>query len=121
MENAPGIDPSLFFDDDGRAWYVGNRTPLRSQYERHREIWLQELDLQSMSLVGEVHVLWDGALKGAAHAEAPHIYKLEGMYYLMIAEGGTWHDHSVTIARSPKITGPYEGNPRNPIMTHRHL
>ena len=121
LENAPGIDPSLFFDDDGRAWYVGNRTPLRSQYERHREIWLQELDLQSMRLVGDVYVLWDGALKGAAHAEAPHIYKLEGMYYLMIAEGGTWHDHAVTIARSTKLTGSFEGNQRNPIMTHRHL
>lgn len=121
LENAPGIDPSLFFDDDGRAWYVGNRIPLQSGYEKHREIWLQQLDLQSMRLVGDVHVLWDGALKGAAHAEAPHIYKVEGMYYLMIAEGGTWHDHAVTIARSTNITGPYEGNPRNPIMTHRHL
>ena len=57
LENAPGIDPSPFFDDDGRAWYVGNRTPLRSQYEGHREIWLQELDLQSMRLVGDVYVL----------------------------------------------------------------
>jgi xylan 1,4-beta-xylosidase len=121
LENAPGIDPSLFFDDDSRAWFVGNRTPLRSQYEGHREIWLQELDLQSMRLVGDVHVLWDGALKGAVHAEAPHIYKQEGMYYLMIAEGGTSHNHAVTIARSAKITGPYEGNRRNPIMTHRHL
>ena len=121
LENAPGIDPSLFFDDDGRAWYVGNRIPSQSQFEGHREIWLQELDLQSMCLVGDVHVLWDGALKGGVHAEAPHVYKKDGMYYLMIAEGGTSHDHAVTIARSAKITGLYEGNRRNPIMTHRHL
>ena len=121
LENAPGIDPSLFFDDNGRAWYVGNRIPLQTQFEGHREIWLQELDLQSMCLVGDTYALWDGALKGGVHAEAPHIYKVAGMYYLMIAEGGTSHDHAVTIAHSANIMGPYEGNRRNPIMTHRHL
>jgi alpha-N-arabinofuranosidase len=74
-----------------------------------------------MRLVGETHVLWDGALKRAVHAEAPHIYKIDGRYYLMIAEGGTAHNHAVTIARSDKVTGPYEPNARNPILTHRHL
>jgi alpha-N-arabinofuranosidase len=121
LDSAPGIDPSLFFDDDGRAWYTGNRVPAQSQYEGHREIWLQELDLQSMCLVGEPYALWDGALQGAVHAEAPHIYKVEGRYYLLIAEGGTEHRHAVTIARSASLTGPYEPNPSNPILTHRHL
>ncbi len=121
LEGAPGIDPSLFFDDDGRAWYTGNREPDQSQYAAHREIWLQELDLQSMQLVGETYALWDGALKRAAYAEAPHIYKVDSLYYLMIAEGGTEHRHAVTIARSNSITGPYESNCSNPILTHRHL
>ncbi len=121
LDSAPGIDPSLFFDEDGSAWYVGNRMAAQSQYEGHTEIWLQELDLQSMCLVGDVHVLWDGAVKGAVWAEAPHIYKVDGRYYLMIAEGGTSHHHAVTIARSEAITGPYEGNRGNPILTHRHL
>jgi alpha-N-arabinofuranosidase len=121
LESAPGIDPSLFFDDDGRAWYVGNRMATHSQYEGHTEIWLRELDLTTMCLVGEPYVLWDGALKGAIWAEAPHIYKIQGRYYLMIAEGGTAHNHAVTIARSESVTGPYEANPRNPILTHRHL
>lgn len=121
LDPAPGIDPSLFFDDDGRAWYVGNRIPADRHYEEHREIWLQELDVQSMRLVGEVYALWDGALKGAFHAEAPHIYKVDGRYYLMIAEGGTAHHHAVTIARSDAITGPYQSNRANPILTHRHL
>jgi xylan 1,4-beta-xylosidase len=121
LEEAPGIDPSLFFDDDGRAWYVGNRMAAHSQYEGHTEIWLRELDLPSMHLVGETYVLWDGALKKAIWAESPHIYKIQGHYYLMIAEGGTAHDHAVTIARSESITGPYEPNRRNPILTHRHL
>jgi xylan 1,4-beta-xylosidase len=121
LENAPGIDPSLFFDDDGRVWYVGNRVPAHSQYRGHREIWLQELDLENMCLIGEPRVLWDGAAKGAGWAEAPHIYKIRDSYYLMIAEGGTGHHHAVTIARSTEVTGPYEANPGNPILTHRHL
>jgi len=121
LENAPGIDPSLFFDDDGRAWYVGNRAAAHSQYGGHREIWLQELDLEGMRLLKKPRVLWDGALKGAPWAEAPHIYKIQGSYYLMIAEGGTGHHHAVTIARSHRVTGPYEANPGNPILTHRHL
>jgi xylan 1,4-beta-xylosidase len=121
LESAPGFDPSLFFDDDGRAWYVGNRMAVRSQYEGHTEIWLQELDVKSMRLIGEPQVLWDGALKGAIWAEAPHLYKVQGRYYLMIAEGGTAHHHAVTIARSEAIAGPYQANPGNPILTHRHL
>jgi alpha-N-arabinofuranosidase len=127
LPDAPGIDPSLFFDDDGRAWYVGNRPAFEGHYEGHCEIWLQELDLGGaegqgeMRLVGPRHTLWDGAVKGAVYAEAPHLYKVNGTYYLMIAEGGTAHDHAVTIARSARVTGPYEGNPRNPILTHRHL
>jgi xylan 1,4-beta-xylosidase len=122
LSDAPGIDPSLLFDDDGRVWYTGNRVPPQGpSYPHHREIWLQELDLETMHLRGPKHALWDGALKGNRHAEAPHLYKIEGMYYLMIAEGGTGHHHAVTIARSENISGPYEGNPRNPILTHRHL
>lgn len=121
LDEAPGIDPSLFFDDDGRAWYVGNRMAEKSQYEGHTEIWLRELDIKTMHLCGETYVLWDGALKKAIWAESPHIYKVDGRYYLMIAEGGTAHDHAVTIARSASATGPYEPNPRNPILTHRHL
>lgn len=121
LTDATGIDPSLFFDDDGRVWYVGNRGAEPSLYEGHTEIWLCELDIQNMRLIGEVTVLWDGALKNAIWAEAPHLYKIDGRYYLMIAEGGTAHDHAVTIARSDSVTGPYMGNPRNPILTHRHL
>ena len=121
LESAQGIDPSLFFDEDGRVWYTGTRLKANGDYESHTEIWLQELDLQSMCLVGEVYVLWDGAVKGAVWAEAPHIYKVEDRYYLLIAEGGTAHHHAVTVARSNSIIGPYEANRGNPILTHRHL
>jgi xylan 1,4-beta-xylosidase len=121
LEDAPGIDPSLFFDEDGRVWYTGTRQKANGVYEGQTEIWLRELDLQSMCLIGEESVLWEGAVKGAVWAEAPHLYKVEGRYYLLIAEGGTAHHHAVTVARSDSITGPYEGNRGNPILTHRHL
>lgn len=121
LEDAPGIDPSLFFDDDGRAWYVGNNHDFEGYYHGHCVIWLQELDLSTLQLTGEKTILWDGALRNAIFAEGPHIYKIDGSYYLMIAEGGTGHNHAVTIARGDNIRGPYEVDPRNPILTHRHL
>ena len=121
LEDAEGIDPSLFFDDDGKVYYTGTRTSKNPEYMGDHEIWLREIDLNKMKLVGEAHVLWKGALKNASFVEGPHLYKVNGFYYLLISEGGTQHYHSVTIARSKDILGPYDGNPGNPILTHRHL
>lgn len=122
LEDAPGIDSSLFFDEDGKVYYTGNRQPPEGQqYPKHMEIWLQELDLEKKQLMGPKHSLWDGALKQIHAQEAPHLYKINGWYYLIIAEGGTGFTHSVTIARSKEITGPYEVCKTNPILTHRHL
>ncbi|SEN53206.1 alpha-N-arabinofuranosidase [Amphibacillus marinus] len=122
LPDAPGIDPSLFFDDDGRVYYTGNRMPPNGpDYHKHNEIWLQELDIQAGKLIGEKYSLWDGALKNAHAQESPHLYKRGEYYYLMIAEGGTGFTHAVTIARSPSVKGPYEAAKINPILTHRHL
>lgn len=122
LEDAPGIDPSLFFDDDGKVYYTGNRVPPEGQdYPKHMDIWLQEIDLGSGKLVGPKHSIWQGALKVGHAQEGPHIYKIGGWYYVLIAEGGTGHTHAVTIARSRNVLGPYEGNKANPILTHRHL
>jgi alpha-N-arabinofuranosidase len=120
IEGAPGIDPSLFFDDDGRVWYTGNRVPPDPEFEGQAEIWLQELDLERMALVGERHYLWRGCC-GGVWAEGPHIYKRDGFYYLLISEGGTSYDHALSIAISERITGPYQSNPRNPVLSHRQL
>lgn len=123
LENAPGIDPSLFFDEDGKVWYTGNRVPDGGErYFKQREIWLQEFDITTMKLVGPVTLLLDeGAVRQARNIEAPHIYKVNGFYYLIIAEGGTDFNHAVTVFRSKNITGPYETAPKNPIITSRHL
>ena len=117
---APGIDPDLFFDDDGKVWYVGNQMPENPNFNGEGEIWLQELDLNEFKLVGEKHLLWRGAC-GGVWAEGPHMYKKDGRYYLLIAEGGTSFNHAVMVALSDNIEGPYISNPRNPIITSRHL
>ncbi len=117
VKNAEGIDPSLFWDDDGRAFYTGT-----SGYNGKKSmIWISEINLKEFKLVGEKNSIWGGALENCASPEAPHLYKKDGWYYLMIAEGGTEFYHAVTIARSKSIWGPYEGYPGNPVLTHRHL
>lgn len=121
-EEAPGIDPSLFFDSDGTCYYVGTRpNPDGVRYNGDWEIWAQKLDLAAMKLTGDSHMLWKGAMNGAIWPEGPHLYRKDGYYYLLIAEGGTSVHHSVMAARSRSVFGPYEGNPANPILTHRHL
>ncbi|MDT0165626.1 glycoside hydrolase family 43 protein [Actinotalea sp. AC32] len=116
-----GIDPALFFDDDGRAWATGTRESRSPQWDEQAEIWVREMDRTTLRLVGPEHVVWRGALLGAAWAEAPRLLKVEGWYHLLAAEGGTEHHHAVSVARSTRVTGPYAGNRANPVLTHRHL
>lgn len=121
-DGAEGFDPSLFFDEDGRCYYVGTREHKGgARYNGDVYIWLQEIDLVNMKLIGESQNIWKGAMVDAVWPEAPHIYKKDDYYYLMIAEGGTMHHHSITVARSKNIHGPYESNLFNPIFTHRHM
>ena len=121
IDGAPGIDPDIFFDDDGRVWYLGTHSPEDKTYAGEGEIYLHELDPATWQLKGDRHFLWRGALKKNVWAEGPHIYKVNGKYYLLVAEGGTSYNHAVTVAVSDQLTGPYTGNPRNPILTSRHL
>lgn len=108
--HTPGIDPSLFFDDDGKAYYMGTGYP---------EIYIRELDLQKGQLVGDPIKLWAGT--GGAYPEGPHLYKRNGWYYLLMSEGGTERCHMLTMAKSRNIYGPYEPCPNNPVMTNRSL
>lgn len=118
--DADGIDPSLFFDDDGRVWAHGTRPARSPQWPEQTEIWLREFDPRTMALIGVEHVLWRGAVIGAVWSEGPHIYRVDGRYYLITAEGGTELHHAVSVARADAVTGPYVGNPSNPVLTHRN-
>lgn len=121
-EEAAGIDPSLFFDEDGKCYYCGTRpNPEGVRYNGDWEIWVQELDLNTMKLTGESMTIWKGAVKDCIWPEGPHIYKIGEYYYLMHAEGGTGPEHSISVARSRKLFQWFEGCPRNPIFTHRNL
>ena len=99
-----GIDPDLFFDDDGKAYVIS------STFE------LFEIDPATGEKLSDGRVVW--ATTGGRYPEGPHIYRKDGWYYLMASEGGTEEAHSVTIARSHSIWGPYHSNPANPILAH---
>lgn len=120
-----GIDPSLYFEADGTAWIVYNDAPPGpSRYEGHRALWLQQLDLASMTMKPDRTLLVDGGVDPATNpiwAEGPHIYKVGKWYYLLTAEGGTADQHSQTIYRSRALKGPYTPGPFNPILTQRDL
>ena len=73
--------------------------------------------MKTGKLLGPLRLVWDRT--GTRYPEGPHLYKIRGRYYLMIAEGGTEYGHMVTLARSDSPWGPFEPCPRNPILTHR--
>lgn len=116
-----GIDPSIFFDDDGRIWLHGTRLAREPQWHDQTEVWVRELDPETRTLVGPEHVVWNGALRDVVWAEGPHLYKVDGTYHLLAAEGGTEFHHAASVARADAVTGPYTGNKGNPVLTHRHL
>ncbi len=120
-----GIDPSIFFDDDGKAWIVNNGPPEgRPLYEGHRAIWIQQYDPATGRTVGPRSVLVNGGVdisKRPVWIEGPHLLKKDGWYYLTCAEGGTAEGHSQVVLRSRSVTGPYLPNPNNPYLTQRDL
>ena len=121
IEGADGIDPSLFFDDDGRVWFCDNHIPEKLAFTAHKQIILRELDPATWQFKGPEYVIWDGVHDYSLYMEAPHVYKIGDWYYLMTAEGGTQTNHSVRFYRSHTLTGGYEPCPRNPVVSNRGL
>ncbi len=114
--NSSGFDPSFFHDEDGRKWLVNLEWDFRMGYEHPGAIVLQEYSPLEKRLVGQIRRIYRGGTDMGC-LEGPHIYKRNGRYYLMAAEGGTGYGHGVTVARSKNIAGPYEPDPENPIIT----
>lgn len=117
--NASGFDPSLFHDDDGRKWLVNLKWDYRQREggDRFGGILLQEYDVELRQLVGPIRNIFAGT--GMKLTEGPHLYRRDGWYHLLVAEGGTGYDHAVTMARSREIAGPYVVHPDNPVLTSR--
>jgi xylan 1,4-beta-xylosidase len=78
-------------------------------------ILVQEYEPENKKVVGEPVNVFKGS--GLMATEAPHIFKRNGYYYLLVAEGGTGYHHAVTLARSKNLFGSYEIHPENPILT----
>ncbi|PMD47085.1 glycoside hydrolase family 43 protein [Hyaloscypha variabilis F] len=107
-----GIDPSIFFDSDGRSYIQGSAAP-----GPMTRIHLFEIDLRTGEKLSEEKEIWKGT--GGEFPEGPHLYKKDEWYYVVISEGGTFEGHMITVARSRDIWGPYEAFERNPILTAR--
>jgi xylan 1,4-beta-xylosidase len=116
--NGSGFDPSLFHDDDGRKYLVNMLWDHRPGQNRFPGIVLQEYSPRERRLIGERRLIFRGTAIG--YTEGPHLYKRDGYYYLLTAEGGTGWGHAVTLARSRELDGPYELHPDTYILTSRH-
>ena len=113
--NSSGFDPSLFHDDDGRKWLVNVVWDHRHEHNRFGGIYLQEFCTRQNKLIGDIVNIFRGTELGMT--EAPHLYKRNGYYYLVTAEGGTGYDHAMTLARSRDLAGPYEADPDGYLLT----
>ncbi|SOC54312.1 xylan 1,4-beta-xylosidase [Chromohalobacter canadensis] len=113
--NSSGFDPSLFHDDDGSSWLLNMIWDFRKGQNSFAGIALQRYDRATHSLTGPIRNIFKGTRLGVT--EAPHLYKRNGYYYLITAEGGTGYTHAVTVARSSSLLGPYEVDPDNPVLT----
>mgnify|MGYP003290612584 FL=1 len=121
-----GIDPSIFFDEDGKAYVVNNdeAPDFKAEYDGHRTIRVQEFDWKNDKMVGPRKIIVNKGVhpeEKPIWIEGPHMYKINGKYYLMDAEGGTSVNHSEVIFRSDSPWGPFKAWERNPILTQRHL
>lgn len=114
--NSSGFDPSLFHDGDGRKYLVNMVWDHRTENHAFAGIALQEYSETEKRLIGSPRIIYRGTQIGAT--EAPHLYKANGYYYLMVAEGGTMYHHGVRLARSKNLLGPYETDPE-PLLTAR--
>lgn len=101
--DVPGIDPSLFIDDDGKHYMILSPG-----------ICAVEISPDNKEVLSEKMVLWEGT--GLRCPEGPHIYKIGEYYYAMLAEGGTGYGHQISVGRSKSLMGPYEASPYNPLM-----
>jgi alpha-N-arabinofuranosidase len=125
LKEIDGIDPSFFFDNDGKAYVLNNGPPEgKPEYGGHRAIWIQQFDVKAGKLIGPRKVIVNGGAdfsKQPIWIEGPHLYRVNGWYYLMCAEGGTERNHSEVVFRSKSPWGPFEAFSGNPILTQRDL
>jgi xylan 1,4-beta-xylosidase len=114
--HSAGFDASILHDDDGKKYIVSLEWETREGYEKPGAVCMAEYSSVEKKIIGYPKRFWQGGTDRGC-IEAPHLYKRKGFYYIMCAEGGTGYGHSVTMGRSENVWGPYEKDPRNPIVT----
>lgn len=114
--HSAGFDASIFHDDDGKKYVVSLEWETREGYEKPGAICMVEYDPGKQEIVGYPRRMWWGGTDRGC-IEAPHLTKRNGFYYIMCAEGGTGYNHCVTMGRARQVWGPYERDPKNPIVT----
>jgi len=122
-----GIDPSMYFVDDKTAWILNNddAPDNKPEYPGHRTVRMRKYDLVKDEVVpGTERIIINKGVRPEEKpiwCEGPHLYKIDGRYYVMTAEGGTGGWHSEVIWHSENIEGPYKPSPVNPILTQRDI
>lgn len=120
--NSRGIDPSLFHADDGKKWLVGMELSYKdggkAGFPKWNGIIIQQFDIKNNKLIGECRKIFIGSKLGTT--EGAHLYQKDGWFYLITAEGGTFYNHGVTVARSKDLFGPYEIDPIGQMMSSRY-
>ncbi len=114
--HSAGFDASILHDDDGKKYIVSLEWETREGYEKPGAVCMAEYSPVEKKIIGYPKRFWQGGTDRGC-IEAPHLYKRKGFYYIMCAEGGTGYGHSVTMGRSENVWGPYEKDPKNPIVT----
>lgn len=125
LDRVGGIDPSIFFDDDGKVYVINNDGPEgRPLYPGHRAVWIREYDLETNKSISEPKVIINGGIdlsQKPIWIEGPHLMKVNGEYILHAAEGGTSVNHSQVVLKGDNPLGPFTPGPINPILTQRHI
>lgn len=113
-----GIDPDIAWGDDGTVYITYSGLILGGDGAgAHLGIQQVRVDLDTHLAREEPRSLWSGT--GGQFPEAPHLYEVDGRWYLMIAEGGTERGHGISIARGDSPAGPFETAPQNPLVSAR--
>lgn len=114
VPGTPGVDPDLAWDSDGNCYLTYSGYPIAGSLGGIVQL---RIDPDTGTVLSDPYQVWQGT--GGAFPEAPHLYEIDGTWYLLLAEGGTERGHTSTIARGPAPHGPFEPCPDNPILTHR--
>ncbi len=116
--NGVGFDASLFHDDDGRKYLIQQTWDHREYKHPFDGLTLTEYDVKAERLLPETaRTVYRGT--EVKLVEGPHIYKINGYYYIFAAQGGTVYTHEEVVARSKTLDAlSFETQPGEVFLTN---